>query len=100
MGPEQGGNHQRSALSAGQPAAKSCMANHVLFKKEDDFHTTFLVGHQLADPKVAGQMAYKFSMKQNTPNDSLEVHHLYYLQIMSKNGVLHIKLKNQKIGQC
>ena len=47
---------------------------------------TFLVGHWPADPKGTGQMAYKFSikwlfyMKQNTLNDSLEVHHLYYLQ--------------------
>ena len=32
-------------------------------------------------------------MKQNTLNDSLEIHHLYYLQVMSKNGVLCIKLR-------
>ena len=35
-------------------------------------------------------------MKQNTVNDSLEVYHLYYLQITSKNGVLHIKLRNSR----
>ena len=51
---------------------------------------TFLVSHQLADPKVVGQMAYKFTikwlfyMKQDTLNNSLEAHHLCYLQIMSK----------------
>ena len=51
---------------------------------------TFLVGHQLADPEVIGQMAYKFNMKllfymkQNIINDSLEIYHSYYLQIMSK----------------
>ena len=35
-------------------------------------------------------------MKQDTTNDSLEVHHLYYLQIMSKNGVLHIKPRKSR----
>ena len=51
---------------------------------------TFLVSHWLANPKVIGQMAYKFSikwpfyMRQNTQNDSLEAYYLYYLQIMSK----------------
>ena len=35
-------------------------------------------------------------MKQNTLNDSLEVYHLYYSQIMSKSGVLHTKLRKSK----
>ena len=35
-------------------------------------------------------------MKQNTLNDSLEVYYLYYLQIMSKNRVLHIKLRKSR----
>ena len=46
---------------------------------------TFLVGYWPADPKVAGQIAYKFNRKwsfykkQNTLNSSLEV---FQLQIM------------------
>ena len=57
LGPEQQGNCHRSALLAGQPGAKSHMANCLLFEKEDKFCTTFLVSHQPANPKVAGQMA-------------------------------------------
>ena len=35
-------------------------------------------------------------MKQNTLNDSLEVHHLYYLQIMSKKwGFAHQAQKSK-----
>ena len=62
LGPEQLGNCHRSALLASQ-GAKSCTANHLLFEKEDDFCMTFLVGHWPADPKVTGQMAYKFITK-------------------------------------
>ena len=89
LGPEQQGNCHRSALLISQLGEESHIANHLLFEK-DDFCTTFLVSCQLADPKVAGQMAYKFIiksplyMKQNTPNNSFEVNHLYYLQIMFK----------------
>ena len=39
-------------------------------------------------------------MKQNTLNDSLEIYHLCYSQILFKNGVLHIMLKYQEVGQC
>ena len=34
-------NHHRLASSAGRPNAKSRMVDHVLFKKESDFCTTF-----------------------------------------------------------
>ena len=61
--PEQQGNCHRSALSIGQPGAKSHMANCLPFKKEDNFCMTFLIDHWPADPKVMGQMAHKFSIK-------------------------------------
>ena len=82
MCPEQQGSHHSSALLACQLDAESCMANCLLFEKQDDFCTTFLVSHWLAKPKVAGQIAYKFNGKwffykeQNTLNSSLEVYHL------------------------
>ena len=39
------------------------MADHILFKKEDDFGTTFLVGCWLADPMVIGQMgSFQYKM--------------------------------------
>ena len=67
------------------------MANHLLFEKEDDFCMTYLVSHQLAEPKVAGQITYKFNgkwsfyKKQNTLNSSLEV---YYLQSYLQSKLL------------
>ena len=48
---------------ASWPAVKSHMADHLLFKKEDNFCMTFLVSHWPANPKVVGQMAYKCSTK-------------------------------------
>ena len=61
--PEQQGNCHRSALSASWPDTKSHMADCLLLEKEDDFCMTLLVSHQLANPKVTGQMAHKFSIK-------------------------------------
>ena len=64
------------------------MATCLLFEKEDNFCTTFLVSHQPADLKVAGQMAYKFNgkwffyKKQNMLNGSLEVYHLQVISTM------------------
>ena len=82
MCPEQQGSCHSSALLACWPDTESCMANCLLFEKEDDFCMTFLVSHWLADPKVAGQITYKFDGKwsfykrQHTLNSSLEVYHL------------------------
>ena len=82
MYPEQWGSPHSSALLACQPDAESHTANSLLFEKEDNFCMTFLVSHCLADPSVAGQIAYKFNRKwsfykkQNTLNSSLEVYHL------------------------
>ena len=41
-------------------------------------------------------------MKQNTLNDSLEVYHLYYLQIMFffKIEFCALSSENQEVGQC
>ena len=63
MSPEQQGNHHRSALLACQPDTKCHMAGCLIFRKEDNFCMTFLVGCQLADTQVVGQMAQKFNRK-------------------------------------
>ena len=56
-------NHHRLALLACQPDAKYRMVDCFLFRKEDDFCTTFPIGHWLADIHIIGQTAHSFCRK-------------------------------------
>ena len=61
--PEQQENHHRLALSACQLDTECCTANCLLFRKEDNFCMTFLIGHWLADIQIICQKAHNFSRK-------------------------------------
>ena len=82
-------------MSAGLPESKCCMANCPLFKKEDDFHMTFLVHHPL--PTLAcGKNDKTVDKGQKMFIDSgLEVYPLFCIILTCSNKkYVHIKYKS------
>ena len=83
MGQEQQGNCHRLALLACQLDAKCHMVNCLLFRKEDDFCSTFPSSCQPANIHIIGQMAHSFFRKLLSDtkycilSNKLKVYHLY-----------------------
>ena len=63
IGQKQQGNYHRLALLACQLGTKCCMADCLLFEKENDFCMTFFIGHWPANIHIGSQTAHNLHRK-------------------------------------